>query len=274
MSYYNAEDEILKGGVFITQINDMYRVSLVPNAKLNGVPHSDEKGRNEEKTEASICRAKNTIIELAYCNDWDFFFTATFDKTKVANRADRKETLSKLIKWLQNKSRTQDIKYMLIPELHKDGESFHAHGLLKFGKPPNIERFSEIKDRPIPENLRRSDYWNWRDYERKFGFCSLGQIESKKAVAFYMSKYITKGLQNAITDFGAHIYYASKGLSRGESVGGFHNSNKQIDLMKAIPWDYKDEQKGTATMTIHSAEELNELLNRCGLKLFHAKNIK
>lgn len=273
MSYMDYENNVLKNGIFVTQIGDMYRVSLVPRACLDGVPNATERNPNNAKTKASLCRARNKIIELAYCNEWHYFFTATFDKMKVADRHDKKETLAKLIKWLQNKGRAAGIKYLLIPELHEDG-AFHAHGLLYFERPPDTTPFKDIKDRPVPHKLRNSDYLNWNDYERKFGFCSLGQIKSKKAIAFYMSKYITKGLANAIKDFSAHVYYASKGLAQGQSVGGFHNHRANIDLMQAIPWTYKDIENGIATMTIESADELKKILDSCGLELEHVKGSK
>ena len=268
------ENNVLKNGVFVTQIGDMYRVSLVPRACLDGVPNATERNPNNAKTKESLCRARNKIIELAYCNEWTYFFTATFDPKKVGDRSNKKETLAKLVKWLQNKGRTSGIKYLLIPELHSDGIGLHAHGLLYFDEPPDVTPFKDITDRPIPKKLAESEYLNWNDYERKFGFCSLGQIKSKKAIAFYMSKYITKGLANAIKDFSAHVYYASKGLAQGQSVGGFHNHRANIDLMQAIPWTYKDIENGIATMTIESADELKKILDSCGLELEHVKDSK
>lgn len=269
MSYMDYEKNTLRGGVFVTKIGDMYRVSLVPYAALSGVPNHTKRTPENAKTKESLCRARQKIIELAYCNEWQYFFTATFDKMKVADRHDKKETLAKLIKWLQNKGRTAGIKYLLIPELHKDG-AFHAHGLFYFERPPDTTPFKDITDRPIPDKLRNSDYLNWNDYERKFGFCSLGEIKSKKAISFYMSKYITKDLANAIKDFGAHTYYATKGLNAGVKVGGFHNSNAHIDLMQTMPWTFKDEERGIASMTIQSTDELLALLKENRLKLIHA----
>ncbi len=270
MSYMDYEKNTLKGGVFITKIGDMYRVSLVPSAALSGVPNHTKRTPDNAKTKEALCRARQKIIELAYCNDWQYFFTATFDKQKVENREEKSGCLKQLIKWLQNKSRTHGIKYLLIPELHKDGKGLHAHGLLYFERPPNTIPFKEIKARAIPDKLRESDFLNWVDYEKKFGFCSLGEIKSKKAISFYMSKYITKDLANAIKDFNAHTYYASKGLNAGVKVGGFHNSNANIDLMQTMPWTFKDEEKGTASMTIQSTEELLEILRENRLELIHA----
>jgi hypothetical protein len=274
MSKLKVEENILQGGVFVTQIGDMYRLSLVPRACLDGVPNARERNKENDKTEQSLCRARNKIIELAYCNEWTYFFTATFDKEKVGDRTNRKDTLAKLVKWLQNKARTCGLKYLLIPEMHADGESLHAHGLLYFEELPDVIPFKDITDRTIPKKLKESEYLNWNDYEKKFGFCSLGEIRSKKAISFYLSKYITKGMKNAIKDFSAHVYYCSKGLLKGESVGGFHNHDANIDLMQTIPWAYKDTDKGIASLTVESHEELLAILKENRLELCHSKTIK
>ena len=87
---------------------------------------------NDEKLSQSVSRARSKIFELAFCNPWDYFFTGTVSSGKC-NREDLDKIhkdFSKWIVYLNAKYQTK-IAYLIIPELHSDGKSWHFHGLIK-----------------------------------------------------------------------------------------------------------------------------------------------
>ena len=80
----------------------------------------------------SVSRAKRKIYDFGICNDWTHFLTITFNSKKI-NRFDLLEVKNKFLKYLRNYTRIDnDFKYLVIPELHKNG-ALHFHGLVYFG---------------------------------------------------------------------------------------------------------------------------------------------
>ena len=115
---------------------------------LYDVENKYSRNKNEEKLDNSISRSKNKIHEYALCNDFQYFVTLTLDKEKM-DRSDINEYIKKLGQYIRNikKIRGEEIKYILIPERHKDGENWHMHGLMKglldlrkYDENENIER--------------------------------------------------------------------------------------------------------------------------------------
>lgn len=177
-----------------------------------------EKANNEkaEKLKANVRRAKNRVYELAMCNEWEYFATFTINGDKWP-RNKLHEFYQKFSKWLNNfNSRNNcSIKYVIIPELHKDEKNWHFHGLIK-GIPSN--ELTKFVAGVHPIKLVNSDYLNWQSYEKKFGFCSFGKVKDAEKVAVYVTKYITKQLTDSKIEMGKHLYYASQGLQGRELV--------------------------------------------------------
>ena len=82
------------------------------------------------------------FFELAYCNPWNWFFTGTLDPNKFS-RDDLERFHSALTQWLRdyNKKHSLSIKYLLIPEKHQDGSSWHMHGFLMGLPEEHLHRF-------------------------------------------------------------------------------------------------------------------------------------
>lgn len=153
---------------------------------------------NDFKLDNNIIRARTKIYEYAYCNDWDYFITLTIDREKY-DRTDLQKYYRDFAKWINNKNRKYNIKYLLVPELHSDGCSWHLHGL--------------IRGIPADElSLNKNNYLDWKTYSQKFGFCTLDKIRSHERVSCYITKYINKSLSDCVKSIGAHLYYCSKGL--------------------------------------------------------------
>jgi len=151
------------------------------------------------------------------CNDWDFFVTLTVDSAKC-NRKDLDEYHSKLSKWLNNynKKHFTNIKYLLIPEQHKNG-AWHMHGLI-MGLPKDHVKPFLLTDR-IPHKMKNMikggrTLFNWRAYAKKFGFVSMEPIRCKESTAKYITKYITKQASTTRIRPNDHMYYNNSGHAR------------------------------------------------------------
>lgn len=176
---------------------------------------------NDEKLSNNVKRAQARIIELGKCNKWELFVTLTLDRKKY----DRKD-LSKFNKDLsqfirdERKKGNGDIKFLLIPERHKDG-CWHMHGFLCGLSLECLHEFSakERLPRKILDKIKSGKrVYTWKKYESKFGFADIERIQDKNAASLYISKYITKELMSSVKELNAHAFYASKGLNSSEII--------------------------------------------------------
>lgn len=74
----------------------------------------------------AVRRARAQVRDLAFCNPMAYFVTLTLDKSKV-DRYDMAAITKKLNAWLSNQVQRKGLKYILVPERHKDG-AIHFHG--------------------------------------------------------------------------------------------------------------------------------------------------
>lgn len=174
---------------------------------------------NDDKLENNVARARSKIFELAFCNPWDYFFTGTLDSQKY-DRQDLAKFHSDITDFLW-KQTDDGIPFLLIPELHKDGKSWHMHGFLSGVPSDALHRF-QIGDhmgKALAEKVVAGDpVFNWPAYADKFGFCDLEPIRSPEAVSKYVRKYISKDLAGSVTASGAHLYYHSRGLLGAQTI--------------------------------------------------------
>lgn len=182
------------------------------------------------RNRSNVYRAIRAIRDYGLSNTWDYMVTFTLSqqcldritvtdpKTKEPIPLSRSNydtvmrAISRHIANLRVKYGGVDIKYLLIPELHADQYNYHFHGLMS-GIPPDV--LTDHWD----ENLRSRGYLNWKDFERKFGRCSLGEIRNTEAAVFYCLKYINKDLAAHSLNDGTHLYYLSKGLNKPDISG-------------------------------------------------------
>ena len=231
-------------------------LACVRNAGIEDCEDDVGKGKrcqvNDKKLDESVCRAKAKIFELAYCNPWQWFFTGTLDPKKF-DRADLGKYHKSLTKWLSNLRIRQEvnIQYLLIPEKHEDGRSWHMHGFL-MGLPVEHLRQFRIGDRmgkAIAEKVRKGGIvYDWPAYRGKFGWCDLEPIRSQEAVSKYVTKYISKGLAKSVTELNAQLYYRSRGLqeareiARGSMSAGTLTEPSYVGDYASVWWlDYSPE---------------------------------
>ena len=176
--------------------------------------------QNDEKFDSSISRARSKIWELSICNDWDFFFTITINPN-LMDRFDLNNFHLEFTKFLyEYKHRKYKVKYLIIPEKHKDG-AWHFHGLLA-GLPVSelIEFRIGMRMSKFISNLvyRGRHIYFSSSIQDKFGFNTFEPVNNRQAVAKYVTKYIGKNLSRSVTDVGAHLYYHSRGLNEKERI--------------------------------------------------------
>lgn len=182
---------------------------------------TDVKNKHDEKFRESLVRSKTKIFEIAMCNDFDLFVTCTISPEKY-DRYNLKGFYKDFSKFINNlnTNRGLSIKYLLIPETHKDG-AWHIHGLLK-GLPRNHIRLFHLEEK-LPKYIRDKlkegeEVYNWQSYSLRFGFCDLEYIRNKEACCRYIVKYITKDLSRSVKESNAQVYYCSQKLNRPEII--------------------------------------------------------
>lgn len=176
--------------------------------------------RRAESMERAQRRAKNAVRDLALSNDFRFFVTLTLDRQKV-DRYDIKAITRKLRVWADNAVRRKGLKYILVPELHKDG-AVHFHGFfndalpavdsgtLSNGGKPRKPRSMAERSRLIGEGWH--PVYNLPAWT--LGFTTAIELygEKPKAVA-YVLKYIGKAAATT-GKIGGRWYYSGGELAR------------------------------------------------------------
>lgn len=210
---------------------------------------------NDSKLDDNIRRAKNAIFEYAFCNPWDWFFTGTLDPQKY-DRTNLDKFHKDLTKWFSNYGRIYNvsIKFLLVPEKHSDGISWHIHGFLHGLPKEHLKQFvvGDVMGKGLAEKVKKGDVvYNWLPYAKKFGFCDLEPIRNAEAVSKYMTKYINKNLASSVKDLNAHLYYHSRGLNKAEEI-------KKGAMVLPITPTYENEYCSVAWLD-YSQELLQEL---------------
>lgn len=177
--------------------------------------------QTEEQKEKSACSSRsrtiNQIYEISRANTWDYFLTLTFDRKKL-DSSDYDLLCNKVSNWLGNLKRryAPDLKYLIVPELHKDGTHYHFHGLLaNIGDMKLVDSGIKVKGKTI-YNLE-----NW-----KYGFSTVSKVYDSGRVSSYITKYVTKDL--CVVGKNKKRYWCSNNCDRAK-VRLFNLSYQEIE---------------------------------------------
>lgn len=224
-------------------------------------------GKDKTKTQQSINRAKSMIYDLINSNNWDYFITLTIDPKKANElKIDPKnirQVTNYITKFFRNQNRKHDnnIKYVLIPEYHKNG-NVHIHGVVKGIRKKDLTKALNNQEYLIDENgiVKLDEYgkpiknkyyktplirkgnqvYNYPSFS--LGFTDFEEIRHKERIGSYCTKYINKDLEKRCNEFGAHLYLCSKGLERTKKVVTKElETFKKLDnetIKKAFPKSY------------------------------------
>ena len=231
------------GGTFVTSSSE----GDFPEALR--MDRSAEGKATEERLQSSISRTKNRIFELALCNEFTMFCTLTQNEKKVRDRYDLDIFRKDFAHFVRNLNRSRDvpIKYLMIPEQHKDG-AWHIHGFFSgLEEGTDLTAFT-LEDR-IPYRLRNmiengETVYNWSKYAKKYGFFTATAIKDKVAASSYITKYVTKDLAKQALESGRHLFFASQGLKGREVV--VHDNLDQSGELVFCPvadgeWDFEND---------------------------------
>lgn len=209
----DADEEIIEK--FKTQLKPFDKVKPKPKrSETIYNPFTDqieelkptEKEIAEKKAHTMISsknRTINKIYEIARANMWEYFITLTFDPKKI-DRFDYDVCVDALKKWLNNMKHNYapDLKYLIVPELHKDG-AYHFHGLI--GNTGSIQ----FVDSGVRTRYHEVIY-NIENY--KLGFTTATKVKDSNKASGYLTKYITKDL--CATTKGKKRYWQSYNLDK------------------------------------------------------------
>ena len=219
------------------------------------------RNKNEEKLENNIIRAKSRVLEYALCNDFEYFVTLTLDSNKI-DRSNVSEYIKKLGQYIRDirKFTGQKIQYVLIPEKHSDGVNWHMHGLVKGLQDLRKYELSEnipkkMKDKIIKYREEGLELYEWVGYSRRFGFNCIEPIRDKDACSRYITKYISKNLENdkGITEKNKKKYYASRGLKTAKNI------KKGVIPTQNIDYDFENEYCKIKWLDYNQAKEVEKL---------------
>ncbi len=180
----------------------------------------------DHKLDSSYSRAKSVVLQLALCNEWDYFFTGTLNGA-IRDRYALFPFVNELMQWLRDlRKQGMPIRCLFVYETHKDG-AWHIHGMLS-GLPDS--ELCPFVPGIHPQPLVDGGFLNWPRYSKRFGFCSLGRLRDRIGAAFYITKYVSKDLaEHGNSRKGAHLYTASRPLRRSRPYGDIYGSYSTLD---------------------------------------------
>lgn len=185
----------------------------------------------QEKELCNLARARSAIRELALCNPWEYFVTLTLNPDKQ-DRFSLDGYVRDLGVWIgnYNKKFHTHLKYLLVPEQHKDG-AWHMHGLLHDVSPQSVTRNCH-------------GYLDMPYYANRFGFISLDPIRNQNKCSSYITKYVTKDTGNGV-DVSKHLYYHSRGLEKAEVLTVYDVAGMPMEVWQndyvGVEWADNDE---------------------------------
>ena len=169
-------------------------------------------GRTEEEEKhcmnVSLSATKNRIYNIARSNTWDWFITLTFDR-KRTDSSEYDMIVYRLKIFLNNLQmrKCPNMIYLIVPELHNDGEHYHFHGLL--ANVDNMRFMYSGKDDKSGNPIYNITDWKW-------GFTTATRIKDSNRASSYITKYITKDNVNILKE--KNRYYCSRNVNRTEGI--------------------------------------------------------
>lgn len=173
----------------------------------------------------NIKRAKDSIFDIVMCNEWDYFFTGTFNDNLVGENTAC-NLLKPLQDWLKNQTKRKGLAYVLVAEYSPLNHRIHFHGLINSalsmsdsgtvlcvgkGKPIKVTTADRLK---IPSDNRRTVF-NIDSWSERFGFTTAIPVTGERIqLARYITKYITKDSEKI---FGKY-FWSSKNIVRSPQI--------------------------------------------------------
>lgn len=172
---------------------------VIPENRHSG-PRKQRK--NPRSSDSSIARTRTAVQDICRCNKFEWFCTFTFDPKRF-NSKDIDLCRRYMQNWLKHMRdrHSKQLKYLVVPELHKSG-AVHFHALLRGFDEPDLLRESHV----FQHGRRVYNIRHWH-----FGFSTCVKIDNIDKVSSYIRKYISKDM---LLLYGSKRYFCSQGLVR------------------------------------------------------------
>ena len=185
----------------------------------------------------SMRRARAKLRRLALSNEFDWFVTLTLDPARI-DRYDPKAIMQTVNRWLDNMVRRHGLRYILVPEQHKDG-AYHFHGFFA----GEVEAVPSGHYDPQGHEFYNLPQWG-------YGFTTALRLYGTYSAAVgYVCKYI--GKQEGQRPMG-RWYYSGGGLKEPDKL---YATLDYRDLTRDFPGEAVEFSiPGTQMVVIHHRE--------------------
>ena len=200
-------------------------------------PSKREKGKKAEGDDMirSMRRARAQLRRLALANHFEYFVTLTLDPERI-DRYDCAAVTKALSQWCDNMVRRHGLRYVLVPERHKDG-AFHFHGFFAGDGLQAVDSGIQWDGRPV-YNLPQ---WT-------LGFSTAQHLYGTYSAAVgYCCKYI--GKQQGERPLG-RWYYSGGALAKPEKAYAVLDYRELAEDCKDEAIEF--EIPGSKMLVIHS----------------------
>lgn len=145
-----------------------------------------------EVRDDSVRRAMQKVYDISRLSQFTHFITWTLDKNHI-DRYNASEVSKKLKKFLDNMVQRKKLRYLIIPEFHKDG-AIHMHGLIA----GDMIYVNSGKKTKSGQRIYNMPQWT-------LGYSTAIELDGNvEAVSRYITKYISKDFRKIFGNF----YYA------------------------------------------------------------------
>lgn len=211
--------------------------------------HSSPRRAESGDMERAQRRARRAVRDICLCNPMAYFCTLTIDAARL-DRYDERATWAKMRAWLGNHVQRRGLKYVFVPEHHKDG-AIHWHGLINAALPladsgtligvpgakrPRKPRSAAQRREWLADGARvcyNVPSWRW-------GFSTAEALHGDYGAAVsYVCKYIGKDMGQKI---GGRWYYSGGDLARPVDAP----VDATFDEIAALDGAYKADIPGAA----------------------------
>lgn len=195
--------------------------------KITGEIRYYKRKETEASLKVSLDRTTILMNTLLAMNDFDWFWTLTFDKQRI-DRTDEKQVFYCYQKYINNlKKKFPNIRYMTFPERHENG-CFHFHmlvagitvkqmGLVNSGKVcchwatnkngiASKEFYEKTKSKFVNKDTDGEPIYNLTTFA--YGYTTVSRIVSRERCNTYVKKYVEKAL-GSTEIFKKRFYYSS-----------------------------------------------------------------
>lgn len=219
---------------------------------FGGLPVYGQAYKSQPLTKAELLdcsrrRARRKIFDYCICNDFDLFVTLTLDKNLI-DRNDYGAVIKKLTTFLDNRVRRKGLKYIGVPEYHKNGGlHFHfamtsqAFRLVKSGT-------VSIEGHKKPVKVSTADRWGvpadrrhtvYNVIDWKLGFSTaIFRYGQRGAFAQYLAKELCKDVQKSLCDGGSIDKIGGRWYYHGGSLKKPHVELSNTPFMSATGYSY------------------------------------